>query len=250
MLQFTLFSIAFITGVCIAQLLEPTEQTLFTYPADGWGTPIPFPKYLAQRTGLTDWPKGRHVAPFTQDMANSYYTTFGAPILDDIIAAPYPSGIPTFLISLYLECCQTFDDGPTNASAVLLDYLSSLGQKTTYFQIGSQIAEGYQLTQRQYSEGHQIGIHTWSHHDLTTLSDEQIYAELQWTIYIIHATIGQTPKYFRPPFGSIDDRVRAVAATLNLTVYLASTMVTCRLLHGVMILMTGKLGVILISHTN
>jgi peptidoglycan/xylan/chitin deacetylase (PgdA/CDA1 family) len=123
---------------------------------------------------------------------------------------------------------------------VLVDYLSSFGQKTTYFQIGSQILDGYQVTQRQYSEGHEIGVHTWSHPDLTTLSDEQIYAELQWTIYIIHAAIGQTPKFFRPPFGSIDDRVRTVAATLNLTVYFLSIMLMCRPLHGVMIPMIGK----------
>lgn len=103
-------------------------------------------------------------------------------------------------------------------SSLLIDYLSSVGQKTTFFQIGSNIADGYLLTQRQYAEGHEIGIHTWSHPDLTTLTDEQVYAELQWTIYVIHAAIGQTPKLFRPPFGSVNDKVRAVAATLGLTV--------------------------------
>jgi peptidoglycan/xylan/chitin deacetylase (PgdA/CDA1 family) len=132
---------------------------------------------------------------------------------------------------------------------VLIDYLSSFGQKTTYFQIGSQILEGYQVTQRQYSEGHEICVHTWSHPDLTTLSDEQIYAELQWTIYIIHATIGQTPKYFRPPYGSIDDRVRTVAATLNLTADLLSITLMYRLLHGVMIPTIGKSGVMKTSPT-
>jgi hypothetical protein len=91
-------SIALVTGECVAQLLAPTEQTSFTYPVDGWGTTIPFPQYLAQRTGLTDWPTPLMTPPFTPDMAISYYTTFGAAILDDIIEAPYSSGITRFLI--------------------------------------------------------------------------------------------------------------------------------------------------------
>ena len=98
MLPSVFFSIALVTGECVAQLLAPTEQTSFTYPVDGWGTTIPFPEYLAQRTGLTDWPKRSETPPFTPDMATSYYTTFGAAILDDIIAAPYSSGMPRFLI--------------------------------------------------------------------------------------------------------------------------------------------------------
>jgi hypothetical protein len=96
MLLSAIFSIALVTVGCVAQLLAPTEQALFTYPVDGWGTTIPFPEYLARRTGLADWPERMQIPPFTPDMAKSYYTTFGAPILDDIIAAPYSSGIPMF----------------------------------------------------------------------------------------------------------------------------------------------------------
>ena len=76
----------------------------------------------------------------------------------------------------------------------------------------------YPLTVREYAEGHQIADHTWSHPDLTTLTSEQVYAELAWTIYAIWASIGQTPKYFRPPYGNINNNVRQVAAQLGLTV--------------------------------
>jgi peptidoglycan/xylan/chitin deacetylase (PgdA/CDA1 family) len=93
-----------------------------------------------------------------------------------------------------------------------------VNQKTTYFQIGSQIVVNYLLTQRQYSEGHEIAVHTWSHNDLTLMSSEEVFAELSWCIYAIHSAIGQTPKFFRPPYGSINDNVRMVAAQLGLTV--------------------------------
>lgn len=116
------------------------------------------------------------------------------------------------------DFCQTFDDGPTDATAMLLDYLDSVNQKTTFFELGSRVVDNYLVTQRGFASGHQIAGHTWSHPNLTSLTNEQIYAELQWTIYAIHAAIGQIPKYFRPPYGYINDNVRRVAAQLNLTV--------------------------------
>eukprot|EP00842_Homolaphlyctis_polyrhiza_P002746 jgi/Hompol1/3472/HPOL_006554-RA len=39
-----------------------------------------------------------------------------------------------------------------------------------------------------------------------------------YTAKAIRQVIGVTPKYFRCPFGDIDDRVRAVIKTMNLTI--------------------------------
>jgi peptidoglycan/xylan/chitin deacetylase (PgdA/CDA1 family) len=140
-----------------------------------------------------------------------------------------------------LDFCQTFDDGPTNVTSTLLDYLDSVGQKTTFFEIGTNVADCYLLTQRQYASGHEIAVHTWSHPDLTTLTSEEVYAELQWTIYVIWAAIGQTPKLFRPPYGAINNNVRMVAAQLGLTV-LTTDVDTFdgRRLYGQTIPKTGK----------
>jgi peptidoglycan/xylan/chitin deacetylase (PgdA/CDA1 family) len=96
--------------------------------------------------------------------------------------------------------------------------LDAVNQKTTFSEIGSRVIGNYQLTQREYAAGHQIIDHTWSHPNLTALSPQQVYAELAWTIYAIHTAIGQTPKYFRPPYGFINNNVRQVAAQLGLTV--------------------------------
>jgi peptidoglycan/xylan/chitin deacetylase (PgdA/CDA1 family) len=122
-------------------------------------------------------------------------------------------------ILIRIDFLQTFDDGPTNVTSELLDFLDSVNQKNTFFEIGSRISQNYLLTQREFSSGHEIAVHTWSHPDLTSLTGEQVYAELAWTIYAIHAAIGQTPKYFRPPYGDINDAVRQVAAQLGLTVF-------------------------------
>jgi hypothetical protein len=69
----------------------------------------------------------------------------------------------------------------------------------------------------EYMSGHQISIHTWSHAPLTTLSNEEIVAELGWTAKVIRDVIGVTPNTFRPPYGDIDDRVRYIAAQMKQT---------------------------------
>jgi hypothetical protein len=48
------------------------------------------------------------------------------------------------------------------------------------------------------------------------LTNEQIVAELGWTRKAIKDVTGVTPILFRPPYGDIDDRVRAVAKAMNL----------------------------------
>jgi len=52
---------------------------------------------------------------------------------------------------------------------------------------------------------------------IATLTNAQLVAELGWTMKVIKDTIGVTPTTMRPPFGDIDDRVRAVAMAMGLT---------------------------------
>ena len=215
-----LSNVLLLTLTCgvIAQELAPTEQTEFNFPANGMGVMLSFPSSLAQLTGLSNWPARYVTPPFTPNMAKLFNPS-ATTILPDIITPLNARGTSKMGVIAYeVEFCQTFDDGPTNVTSELLDFLDSVNQKTTFFEIGSQIIQNYQLTQREYVSGHQIGVHTWSHPDLTSLSAQAVYAELAWTIYAIHAAVGQTPKYFRPPYGFINNNVRQVAAQLGLTV--------------------------------
>lgn len=55
-------------------------------------------------------------------------------------------------------------------------------------------------------------VHTWTHPYMTTLNNTQVVAELGWTMQIIHdSTGGRVPRYWRPPYGDSDNRVRAIA---------------------------------------
>lgn len=44
-------------------------------------------------------------------------------------------------------------------------------------------------------------IHTWSHNSLTTLTNEQVVAEIAWTMKAFQDVLGVTPNCVRPPYG-------------------------------------------------
>lgn len=61
-------------------------------------------------------------------------------------------------------------------------------------------------------------MNSWSHHALTTLSNEQIVAEMKWTEKAIEDATGYRVRYMRPPYGDVDNRVRFVLKKLGYTV--------------------------------
>jgi peptidoglycan/xylan/chitin deacetylase (PgdA/CDA1 family) len=110
----------------------------------------------------------------------------------------------------------TFDDGPSTSTIRLLDYLRERNIKASFFVVGSQVVGNPQLVRRMFEEGHHVGVHTWSHRALSSLSNEQIISELEWSVRAVEQVIGIRPTYYRPPYGDIDDRVRAVSRLMGL----------------------------------
>lgn len=51
---------------------------------------------------------------------------------------------------------------------------------------------------------------------MTTQSNDQIVAEMEWTIQAIEIVTGARPKFARPPYGDIDDRVRGVIKSMGM----------------------------------
>jgi peptidoglycan/xylan/chitin deacetylase (PgdA/CDA1 family) len=111
----------------------------------------------------------------------------------------------------------SYDDGPSPYTPLLLDYLDEVNITSTFFLVGSRVLSRPEMVQTEYMKGHQLSVHTWSHPYLTKLTNEEIVAELGWTKQVIKDVVGVTPNTFRPPYGDIDDRVRAIAAQMGLT---------------------------------
>ena len=63
----------------------------------------------------------------------------------------------------------------------------------------------------------EIANHTFWHPHLLEKDDGRILRELKRTQAIIKKLTGDTPRYFRPPYGEVDERVAAIATTAGLT---------------------------------
>ncbi|KAI8096696.1 uncharacterized protein BX664DRAFT_291731 [Halteromyces radiatus] len=113
------------------------------------------------------------------------------------------------------QWAPTYDDGPSEFSAKLYDELDKTNTKATFFMVGGQVHKFPELVQRAYKSGHEIAMHTWSHSYMTSLTNEQIVAELKWNEQVIKEVTGVSPRFFRPPYGDIDNRVRDVAKALG-----------------------------------
>ncbi|KAI8896409.1 hypothetical protein BC833DRAFT_597607 [Globomyces pollinis-pini] len=116
------------------------------------------------------------------------------------------------------EWALTFDDGPGPSTISVLDELKSRNLKATFFVKGQQAIRYPEILKRIFKEGHEIGIHTWSHPQLFTLKNSQVITEAMYTHQIIKDILGVSCKYFRPPFGSSDNRVRGVLELMGFVV--------------------------------
>lgn len=97
----------------------------------------------------------------------------------------------------------TFDDGPSKYwTDGLLDGLKERNVKATFFLIGANAEANPILVERIVKEGHLIGNHTYSHVQLTTISDEAACAEIDEANAVLSAAVGEVIHYIRPPFGS------------------------------------------------
>lgn len=102
----------------------------------------------------------------------------------------------------------TFDDGPSaHCTGRLLDGLKERGIKGTFFLIGENAEKNPELVRRLHEEGHLIGNHTYSHVEITRLSDEEAKKEITETDRIISSITGEHVEYMRPPFGLWQDNL-------------------------------------------
>lgn len=116
----------------------------------------------------------------------------------------------------------TFDDGPWHYSTIISDTLAAAGAKGTFFVNGKNVGCIYDdasvaSLKHAYALGHQVASHTWSHPDLTTLTEAQTNTELDRVEVALKNILGVVPALVRPPFGSYNDLIVQIAANRNLT---------------------------------
>ncbi|WFA08433.1 polysaccharide deacetylase family protein [Tissierella sp. Yu-01] len=105
----------------------------------------------------------------------------------------------------------TFDDGPyTRATIPILDTLKEHNVVATFFVLGNRVPKYQDIVRRMVMEGHEIGNHTYSHMQLTSLSKANIKDQLDRTQKAVFEVAGIEPKIMRPTYGSHDNKIREV----------------------------------------
>ena len=70
----------------------------------------------------------------------------------------------------------------------------------TFFLIGVSANLNPDIVRQEFEQGHEIGSHTYSHPDITEISDKQLDFELGATQRLISGILGRKTILFRPPF--------------------------------------------------
>ncbi len=116
---------------------------------------------------------------------------------------------PWWLKKLYNECIWdikteekilylTFDDGPhPEATPFVLDQLRKYNAKATFFCIGKNVKENFELYKRIIDEGHKPGNHTYNHLNGWKEKDKVYLQNVYEAKKIIDSNL------FRPPYGRI-----------------------------------------------
>lgn len=90
---------------------------------------------------------------------------------------------------------------------IILDLLDQYDIKTTFFLVTFWVEDYPEMAKEIINRGHEIGLHSSTHPDFRSISNQQIIEELRTNHAIILETTGHTPTLFRPPYGAYDDRV-------------------------------------------
>jgi cellulose synthase/poly-beta-1,6-N-acetylglucosamine synthase-like glycosyltransferase/peptidoglycan/xylan/chitin deacetylase (PgdA/CDA1 family)/spore germination protein YaaH len=102
------------------------------------------------------------------------------------------------------QVALSFDDGPDPTwTPKILDILKKYNVSGAFFMIGEEAENNVGVMKRVFREGQEIGNHTYTHPDLSEISNREVDLELTLTERLFAAKLGVQPLYFRPPY-SID----------------------------------------------
>lgn len=98
----------------------------------------------------------------------------------------------------------TFDDGPDpQFTPRVLAVLEERGIKATFMAMGYNAAHHTSLIQKVVAAGHEVGNHTWTHKDLSTVGAADAAYQIRRGREAIEDATGTRVRFFRPPRGEL-----------------------------------------------
>lgn len=155
--------------------------------------------------GITDWGLSfqSEGAPPVANASREYLRNFDALYVGDANQK-----------EIYITFDAGFENGNTER---ILDALKKHGVKATFFLVGNYFETQPELVKRMAEEGHTIGNHTYSHPDMSKISDIQSFqTELQKNEALYRDILGsEMPKLYRPPQGKFCEENLKMAQQLG-----------------------------------
>ncbi len=104
----------------------------------------------------------------------------------------------------------TFDDGPSSLTGKYLDILKKHNIHATFFLIGQQVEEMPEVVERELKEGHEVGVHTYSHESCEIYGTCQAYYEdVNKVRNVLEKKFDYKPSFWRFPWGSANCYIRS-----------------------------------------
>ncbi|MFF4690820.1 bifunctional polysaccharide deacetylase/glycosyltransferase family 2 protein [Streptomyces sp. NPDC001307] len=102
----------------------------------------------------------------------------------------------------------TFDDGPNPSwTPKVLAILRQYDVPGTFFLVGSMVSRYPGIVKTMVRQGNEVGVHTFTHVDLSYQSDTRIKREMEQTQLALAGAAGITTTLFRAPYSSETDAI-------------------------------------------
>lgn len=113
----------------------------------------------------------------------------------------------------------TFDDAPYGYSLEIADALEAQGVSAIFFINGMYMEddEGFEVVRELHERGFEIGNHSHTHLNLSEHDADVQKEEIVKTNQIIEEATGESPRFFRAPFGVMTDYSKELLEELGMS---------------------------------
>lgn len=102
----------------------------------------------------------------------------------------------------------TFDDGPSHYTEEILETLKKHEVCATFFILGNKVENYKEVLKKSIEYQNELGNHSYNHKWLSRLPVNSLKDQIEKTQQILQETLSYQPKYLRPTYGSVNDRIR------------------------------------------
>ena len=102
----------------------------------------------------------------------------------------------------------TFDDGPSRYTEEILETLKKHEVCATFFILGNKVEDYKEVLKKSIEYQNELGNHSYNHKWLSRLPVNSLKDQIEKTQQILQETLSYQPKYLRPTYGSVNDRIR------------------------------------------